>query len=361
MASRPSSELAPAVAMEAEAGGPAAAVATLPLPIGVDHKQAVGRPGDVRGRKLRRLLLAGDVIALCSAFLGTQLVFGAVELRGPPPPASEHPALGPARLRPSPLPPGQLPRGLRCRGRDRPGAPDGHALELGHVAGPLRRAARARTCVEGGALLGARTDPPDGPAVGNPRLRKASGLVPAERVDHRTPGSGDRGTGEDPAPPRMGHQRGGLRRGAGYEPSPPGARQPPAGSCAGAGRRPRHRGAGSPPRDRPRDAHPRVQRVAPSRRGRLRAVGARDSRRPRAQLVGRRRDPLRGERDGGHAALDHAPTPPHAHVAAPQASARPRSRRGRARCPGAGARGLRDRDQARLTGARAVSPAPRRP
>jgi exopolysaccharide biosynthesis polyprenyl glycosylphosphotransferase len=78
MASTPSSELAPAVAMEAEAGGPAAAVATLPLPIRVDQKQAVVRPGDLRGRKLRRLLLAGDVIALCSAFLGTQLVFGAV-------------------------------------------------------------------------------------------------------------------------------------------------------------------------------------------------------------------------------------------------------------------------------------------
>jgi exopolysaccharide biosynthesis polyprenyl glycosylphosphotransferase len=76
MASRPSSELAPAVAVEAEAGGPAAAVATLPLPIRVDQKRAVERPGDLRGRKLRRLLLAGDVIALCSAFLGTQLVFG---------------------------------------------------------------------------------------------------------------------------------------------------------------------------------------------------------------------------------------------------------------------------------------------
>jgi exopolysaccharide biosynthesis polyprenyl glycosylphosphotransferase len=80
MASRPSSELAPAVAVEAEARGPAAAVATLPLPIGVDHKQAFERPGDVRGRKLRRLLLAGDVIALCSAFLGTQLVFGSLAL-----------------------------------------------------------------------------------------------------------------------------------------------------------------------------------------------------------------------------------------------------------------------------------------
>jgi exopolysaccharide biosynthesis polyprenyl glycosylphosphotransferase len=79
MASRPTPKLAPAVAMDAEAVGRPAAVPTLPLPIAVDHKHAVGRPGDVRGRKLRRMLLAGDVIALCSAFLGTQLVFGALE------------------------------------------------------------------------------------------------------------------------------------------------------------------------------------------------------------------------------------------------------------------------------------------
>jgi exopolysaccharide biosynthesis polyprenyl glycosylphosphotransferase len=80
MASRPSSELAAAVAVEAEAGGGAAAVSTLPLPIRIDQKQAVERPGDLRGRKLRRLLLAGDVVALCSAFVGTQLVFGTLAL-----------------------------------------------------------------------------------------------------------------------------------------------------------------------------------------------------------------------------------------------------------------------------------------
>src|SRR5215211_6422732 len=79
MASRPTSELAPAVAMEAEAGG-SAAVATLPLPLGVEHAQTVGRPGDLRGRKLRRLLLGGDVVALCCAFVGTQLVFGQLSL-----------------------------------------------------------------------------------------------------------------------------------------------------------------------------------------------------------------------------------------------------------------------------------------
>jgi hypothetical protein len=76
MASRPSSELAPVVAMKAEAGSSAAAVATLPFPVEVGHAQALGRPGDVRGRKLRRLLLLCDVVALCGAFLGTQLAFG---------------------------------------------------------------------------------------------------------------------------------------------------------------------------------------------------------------------------------------------------------------------------------------------
>jgi exopolysaccharide biosynthesis polyprenyl glycosylphosphotransferase len=76
MASRPNSDLAPVVAIEADAGGSAAAVATLPFPVGVKHAQPVARPGDVRGRKLRRLLLAGDVVALCCAFLGTQLAFG---------------------------------------------------------------------------------------------------------------------------------------------------------------------------------------------------------------------------------------------------------------------------------------------
>jgi exopolysaccharide biosynthesis polyprenyl glycosylphosphotransferase len=76
MASRPSSELAPAVAIETEGGGSAAAVATLPFPAGVEQALPVGRPGDVRGRKLRRLLLGGDVVALCCAFVGTQLAFG---------------------------------------------------------------------------------------------------------------------------------------------------------------------------------------------------------------------------------------------------------------------------------------------
>jgi exopolysaccharide biosynthesis polyprenyl glycosylphosphotransferase len=79
MASTPSSELAPIVAMEAEGGGSAAAVATLPFPVEVPRSKPRGRPGDARGRKLRRLLLGVDVVALCGAFLSTQLAFGALE------------------------------------------------------------------------------------------------------------------------------------------------------------------------------------------------------------------------------------------------------------------------------------------
>jgi exopolysaccharide biosynthesis polyprenyl glycosylphosphotransferase len=64
------------VAVEAEAGSSAATVATLPFPAGGERAPTLGRPGDGRGRMLRRLLLGGDVIALCAAFVGTQLVFG---------------------------------------------------------------------------------------------------------------------------------------------------------------------------------------------------------------------------------------------------------------------------------------------
>jgi exopolysaccharide biosynthesis polyprenyl glycosylphosphotransferase len=82
MASRASSELAPRVAVEAEGqGGSAAAVATLQFPAGASEGALpVERPGDGRGRRLRRLLLAGDVIALCCAFLVTQLIFGTLAL-----------------------------------------------------------------------------------------------------------------------------------------------------------------------------------------------------------------------------------------------------------------------------------------
>jgi exopolysaccharide biosynthesis polyprenyl glycosylphosphotransferase len=84
MARTPSPELAPVAAMEAEAGGSAAAAATLPFPVEVDYTQPVGRPGDLRGRKLRRLLLVGDIVALCCAFLGTQLAFGDLAARDLP-------------------------------------------------------------------------------------------------------------------------------------------------------------------------------------------------------------------------------------------------------------------------------------
>jgi exopolysaccharide biosynthesis polyprenyl glycosylphosphotransferase len=76
MASAPNPNLAPAVAIEAEARASAAGVTALPLPAGGEQVLPVGRPGDLRGRMLRRLLLAGDVVALCSAFLGAQFVFG---------------------------------------------------------------------------------------------------------------------------------------------------------------------------------------------------------------------------------------------------------------------------------------------
>jgi exopolysaccharide biosynthesis polyprenyl glycosylphosphotransferase len=80
MATSMSSDLAPAVAVDGDAGGSAAAVATLPLPQARPHEEAPGRPGDLRGRMLRRLLLGADVIALCAAFLGTEAAFGMLGL-----------------------------------------------------------------------------------------------------------------------------------------------------------------------------------------------------------------------------------------------------------------------------------------
>jgi exopolysaccharide biosynthesis polyprenyl glycosylphosphotransferase len=67
------------MALEAEVGGSPAGVAALPLPVEAGNDRVAGRPGDVRGRKLRKLLLVGDVVALCTAFLGSQLVFGTLE------------------------------------------------------------------------------------------------------------------------------------------------------------------------------------------------------------------------------------------------------------------------------------------
>jgi exopolysaccharide biosynthesis polyprenyl glycosylphosphotransferase len=78
MATSQSSELTPILAMEAEGGASAAAVATLPLPVGGERTQLPARPGDLRGRKLRRLLLSGDVVALCAAFVCAQLLGGGI-------------------------------------------------------------------------------------------------------------------------------------------------------------------------------------------------------------------------------------------------------------------------------------------
>jgi exopolysaccharide biosynthesis polyprenyl glycosylphosphotransferase len=72
----PRSELTPAVSVEADAGGSAAAVASPPLDLGLSRPDARPRKTDQRDRVLRRLLLAADVIALCVAFLVTEVTFG---------------------------------------------------------------------------------------------------------------------------------------------------------------------------------------------------------------------------------------------------------------------------------------------
>jgi exopolysaccharide biosynthesis polyprenyl glycosylphosphotransferase len=84
MAPRLSSDLAPAVAVEGEAGSSAAAVATLPLPQASEREHSGARPGDLRGRKLRKLLLGADVVALVGAFLGTEALFGSLAVEDLP-------------------------------------------------------------------------------------------------------------------------------------------------------------------------------------------------------------------------------------------------------------------------------------
>jgi exopolysaccharide biosynthesis polyprenyl glycosylphosphotransferase len=77
MPSTPTSELGPAAEVEADAGSSAAAIAALPLPLPRQHEDAPDlRPGDERGPRLRRLLLAADVAALCAAFLVTEMALG---------------------------------------------------------------------------------------------------------------------------------------------------------------------------------------------------------------------------------------------------------------------------------------------
>ena len=71
----------PAVALEAEAAGTAAAVRRFPRRAGEDEQALpVGRPGEVRARMLRRLLFAGDIVALCCAFFVVQGLSGDLQL-----------------------------------------------------------------------------------------------------------------------------------------------------------------------------------------------------------------------------------------------------------------------------------------
>jgi hypothetical protein len=336
MASRPTPQVAPAVAMDGEAVARPAAVATLPLPIAVDHKHAVARPGDVRGRKLRRMLLAGDVIALCSAFLGTQLVFGALEL-------GDLPLL----LLSIPLWV-LLAYGHRLYHLDSYRADYGAADEIGPVI-------QMATLWSWSMLLALSAVRPEHVPVSKAALFWVVALIlpMALRSGIRAFGKrqvwylqnaliiGPLDQATAVLEKILRHHEWGINVVACVE-GPGTSRRPPA-----------------------RDNH--LLDLVPVLGGEpdiVELVHRLDI--DRVMLTpafseSRRRDPLRGERDGGPAAFDHAPPPPHAHVAAPQASARPRSRRGRAGCPGAGARGLRDRDQARLTGARAVSPTPHRP
>jgi exopolysaccharide biosynthesis polyprenyl glycosylphosphotransferase len=65
----------PAMSVSPDARGSGVAAATLPvaLPHGAER---AGRPGDERGRRLRRLLLGADVAALSAAFAVTQMLLG---------------------------------------------------------------------------------------------------------------------------------------------------------------------------------------------------------------------------------------------------------------------------------------------
>jgi exopolysaccharide biosynthesis polyprenyl glycosylphosphotransferase len=77
MATSRTSKVAPAVAVEPATDGQGATVAALPLPLPFEGDDtSVGRPGDARGRRIRRLLLVADVAALGAAFAGVQIVFG---------------------------------------------------------------------------------------------------------------------------------------------------------------------------------------------------------------------------------------------------------------------------------------------
>jgi exopolysaccharide biosynthesis polyprenyl glycosylphosphotransferase len=63
----------PEISISSGANGSGVATATLPAAVGIPHEpESSVRPGDERGRRLRRLLLAADVGALCVAFAVTQ-------------------------------------------------------------------------------------------------------------------------------------------------------------------------------------------------------------------------------------------------------------------------------------------------
>jgi exopolysaccharide biosynthesis polyprenyl glycosylphosphotransferase len=76
MATRASTEPAPAAAIDPDGSGSIASVSPLRFPVGTEHVLADGHPGEVRSRMLRRLLLGGDVLALCAAFFLTQSIPG---------------------------------------------------------------------------------------------------------------------------------------------------------------------------------------------------------------------------------------------------------------------------------------------
>ena len=81
MAPTLSSDLAPAVSVEPDASGSAAAVGTLPLSRATAHDEDQRRSGDLRGQNLRKLLLAADVVGLASAFIATEVEFGVLEAK----------------------------------------------------------------------------------------------------------------------------------------------------------------------------------------------------------------------------------------------------------------------------------------
>lgn len=82
MATSQMSEMPP-VTLPAGANSSGVAAATLPVPLAHEPEFA-GRPGDARGKRLRRLLLTADVAALCTAYAVTQTVVPGLASTGLP-------------------------------------------------------------------------------------------------------------------------------------------------------------------------------------------------------------------------------------------------------------------------------------